>query len=204
MLDAMVKLKDYVPLFQSILWFILIILVLIIYKNSIKQLLKVMITKIGKGASVKIGPIELGENIKELKYVDENSVTDIAIGADGNRREEHRRKIYTDNENYFLTHILLPVANAKEEYEIYIYIIGHKGKKCDDIVKAEFFFGHMWGNKIFVGDRSNGIIGVKTKAYGPFLCTCCIKLKSGKEVVLDRYIDFEMGKIVRNLTIAST
>jgi hypothetical protein len=204
MIDNIVKLKDYVPLFQSVLWIILLSLLLIIFRRSISKLIVAFEKRIGKGSSVKIGPIELGEDIKNLEYVDENKGGNIVVGADAKKREDHRHKIYENNNRIFLAHILLPIEKNRNEYEIFIYLIGHKNRKMDDIEKAEFFFGHMWGNKIFLGSIRDGVIGVRTSAYGPFLCTCCVKLKTGQEIILDRYIDFEMGKIVRNLTIAST
>jgi len=204
MVDEIVKLKDFVPLFQSVLWLIVLLFFLLVFRKSIKTLLKALEHRIGKGSSVKIGPIELGEEITKLEYVDEKKGGKIAIGDEGKQREEHRKQLYANNDGLFLTHILIPTEQKENEYEIFIYLLGHKNRKMNDIKNTEFFFGHMWGNKIFQGSKKDGLIGVRTSAYAPFLCTCCVKLKNENEIILDRYIDFEMGKIVRNLTTAST
>ena len=58
---------------------------------------------------------------------------------------------------------------------------------------AEFFLGHMWGNRVFRETPHDGMIGMSTYAYSPFLCICRVHLRDGSVVKLDRYIDFEMG-----------
>ena len=54
----------------------------------------------------------------------------------------------------------------------------------------------LGGNRIFEGTREGNMIGVSTSAYGSFLCTCLVKFTDSKEVVLNRYIDFEMGEVL--------
>jgi len=44
------------------------------------------------------------------------------------------------------------------------------------------------------------LIGVRTSAYGPFLCTCRVTFIDGHVAFHSRYIDFEMGKVFTLLT----
>jgi hypothetical protein len=37
------------------------------------------------------------------------------------------------------------------------------------------------------------VFGVRTSAYGAFLCTCRVTFRDRTHVMLWRYIDFEMG-----------
>jgi hypothetical protein len=90
-----------------------------------------------------------------------------------------------------------PSKKNNQQFEIYIYLIRHKLDNFADIEYAEFFLGHMWDNRIFKEYENNGIIGIATSAYAPFLCTCEIKFRDGSSVFIERYIDFEMGKRVR-------
>ena len=69
-------------------------------------------------------------------------------------------------------HVLVPSKKPGQKYDVYIYLIKHKTTDMSDIDYAEFFFGHMWGNKVFKESGGNGRIGVSTSAYGPFLCIC--------------------------------
>lgn len=82
------------------------------------------------------------------------------------------------------------------KFEVFIYLVKHKTSGLSDIDHADFFFGHMWGNKVYSEKIKNGLIGVSTSAYGPFLCTCRVHMKNGDVVRVNRYIDFEMGKAI--------
>ena len=110
-----------------------------------------------------------------------------------------RNGIYEKNRGYFIAYVLEPSRKEGQEYDIFIYLIRHKSKDFSDIEKAEFFFGHYWGNKIYVGSTSGEYIGVRTSAYGPFLALCRITFKDGASVTIDKYIDFEMGSAVKRL-----
>jgi len=76
-----------------------------------------------------------------------------------------------------------------------VYLIRHKSNNFEDVSYAEFFFGHYWGNEVFREEPRDGLIGVSTSAYGPFLCTCRVAFKDGHSADLNRYIDFEMGRV---------
>ena len=115
-----------------------------------------------------------------------------------------RDEIYKSNCNYFLAYILEPSINEKQKYDIFIYILLHKdwgyeNFQYEDIERAEFFFGKHWGNKIYVGSKSGNYIGMRTSAYGPFLALCKITFKSGKCIIINKYIDFEMGPMAVQL-----
>lgn len=111
----------------------------------------------------------------------------------------NRNKVYENSRGYFIAHVLEPSKKEGQEYEIFIYLIRHKSKEYSDVEKVEFFFGHYWGNKIYVGSKSGDYIGVRTSAYGPFLALCRISFKDGSAVTINKYIDFEMGFAVKAL-----
>lgn len=94
-------------------------------------------------------------------------------------------------------HALEPSGERGQEYDIFIYLIRHKSENYGDLESAEFFLGHYWGNRIFVGEWIGRFVGVQTSAYGPFLCTCRLTFKDGESVTLSRYIDFEMAPVTR-------
>jgi hypothetical protein len=200
MIDELVRLKDYVPLFQTSIWIGFIIVILLIFKKPIREIVSILINRIKKGSSIKAGLFEIGEELKNMEYAKQVSSDSIMLtGTDGQKREEHRTKIYEKNKGLFLTHLIYPSDTSGQLFDIYIYLIRHKLDNFSDIEKAEFFFGHMWGNQVFMEKPRNGIIGISTSAYAPFLCTCCVRFKNGDEVQLDRYVDFEINKIYKKI-----
>ena len=112
-------------------------------------------------------------------------------------RAKQRNEIYSQNRGYFLVHVIEPSNDEGQKYDIFIYLIRHKSKDYSDIASTDFFFGHYWGNKLFPGNKMGKLIGIKTAAYGPFLCTCLITFIDGGTVLLNRYIDFEMGHLIK-------
>ena len=83
MIENLIQLKDYVPLFQSLIWIFFISIILVIFNHSIKNLLAIIINRIKKGSSVKIGKLfELSKDIKNLQSTD-NLQKSIIAGADG-------------------------------------------------------------------------------------------------------------------------
>lgn len=113
-----------------------------------------------------------------------------------------RKDCYNLSKNYFIIHAITHAffqssVSGKPTFRIAIYIKRHWSEDLSDIVKAEFFLGRWWGNKVFEAHAKNGVIGIKTAAYGEMLCICRLTLKgTGEQILLSRYIDFEMGKLL--------
>jgi len=142
-------------------------------------------------------PVVVGEQIPDK--IDNSSHS--ATTEDWVKR---RDDIYKRSHNYFLAYVLEPSPLKTQKYDIFIYLILHKdygyeNYRYGDIERVEFFFGHYWGNKIYVGSQSGQYIGVRTSAYGPFLALCKITFKNGESIFVDKYIDFEMGAVVGKL-----
>lgn len=118
---------------------------------------------------------------------------------------EARVGTYRDNRNVFLAHTLQPSKKAGQDYDIAIYLIPHRSNDpkylrndLSDIVEAEFFLGEYFNNKVFRVKNKGGTVGIVVSAYGPFLCTCRVMFSDGHRVMLNRYIDFEMGSQIRH------
>ena len=202
MIDNILKFKDFVPLFQTIIWIVFFGVILVIFRKLINDLISVLIDRIRKSSFVKLWGVEFEEKLRSLEHIDllkDNRTPEKTImDSNGVEREKHREKIYENNHGLFLTHILTP-SNKAGYKDIYIYLIRHKPQTREeerflDIEKAEFFFGHMWNNQIFQTEPRKGIVGISASAYAPFLCTCFVKLKNGSEIELYRYIDFGTEK----------
>lgn len=130
-------------------------------------------------------------NIKneEMSLASSNVTSEINLIKN---RSDERIKIYEENRGIFLSHLLEPTKLNGQVFEIFIFLVRHKNNEFNDIEKVDFFFGDKWGNKIFEAKKIKNLIGIRTAAYGPFLCTCYITFKDKKELTLYRYIDFSM------------
>jgi hypothetical protein len=204
-IENLIKLKDYVPFFQTFLWIILFLVVALVFRKFINLILSTIVDRLKHGSSFKAGPLEVGEKLSQLDYIPQNEVK---IASSVSDREDHRVSIYKENRGLFLTHLIQPTDRSGQGWDIFIYLIRHqvKGTKdigYSDIQKAEFFFGHMWGNQVYEEKVKHGIVGVKTSAYAPFLCTCFVTMTDGVEIRLNRYIDFEIERIIKN-TLSNT
>jgi hypothetical protein len=111
-----------------------------------------------------------------------------------------RTAVYRDNKNVFLSHTIRPSTKLEQLYDIAIYLIPHRSNDAryrredlSDIIEAEFFLGAYFDNQVFRIKNKGGSVGIVTSAYGPFLCTCRVLFSDGTHVMLNRYIDFEMG-----------
>jgi hypothetical protein len=110
-----------------------------------------------------------------------------------------RVAVYRDNRNIFLAHTLRESKTSRQKYDIAIYLIPHRSNDpkyrrddLSDVCIAEFFLGEYFHNKVFHVENKGGILGIVVSAYGPFLCTCRVTFSDGQQVMLNRYIDFEM------------
>jgi hypothetical protein len=155
------------------------------------------------GGSVEVSAglfsLKLGE-LSDLPYVKPGDKT---TGQPA-KTEEHklalqwtdsRYEIYARNRDMFLVHVLQPSKKPHQRFDIFMFLIKHDGRSfTSDIDYAEFFLGEMWGNRVIKVQNEGNTIGMSTSAYGPFLVICRLVFKDGCEVILDRYIDFEMEK----------
>lgn len=140
--------------------------------------------------------VSAGQTLPNFEEINVVNSSDINSGTDIPKWAKERQKIYKENDNYFLVHVIEPSEREGQLYDIFIYVIEHKNKAVEKISKTEFFFGPFWGNKVFSGNKVDDYIGIRTSAYGPFLAICRITFETGKTVVINRYIDFEMSKII--------
>lgn len=188
-------LSPYVPLFQSLSWILFVLICAILYRSQVIGLIEIIKKRIREGSSFKAGPVELGEDLQNLQKVKIEKSKPSLKHVDW---ETERTNIYKKNRGVFLTHIISPSIEKGQKYDIFIYLLLHKNKAITDINNAEFFFGHMWGNKVFKEKEiNNGLIGIQTSAYEPFLCTCKVHFEDGTSIKINRYIDFEMGKMIK-------
>jgi hypothetical protein len=111
-------------------------------------------------------------------------------------RELQREALYSDSRRLFIVHILTPSKKPGQKFDVFIYVRRHRDEPTNDVASAEFYCGRHWGNKVFRGTREGNVLGIRTSAYGEFLCTCLVTFEDGHQTILHRYVDFEMGRLL--------
>ena len=201
--------RDYVPLFQTIIWVFLIILVFIVFFKPVNDILESINTRIEKGGGIKASAggatLELPEFVHDLQKV-EPSDHKLTITGKSDQIPPwiaKRNEIYLHNRDYFLVHVLEPSKQNNQNFDIFMFLVKHGGKfkheginSFIEIDYAEFFLGKAWGDRVFKVQNEGKPIGLSTSAYGTFLAICRVVFKDGYVAILDRYIDFEMGELV--------
>ncbi len=94
-----------------------------------------------------------------------------------------------------LVHIIRPSEIEGQKFDVFIYLVWMGMRELPGVDHAEFFLGAHWDNRVFRVENEGDYVGISTSAYAPFLCACRVTFEDGHEVYLNRYIDFEMGRV---------
>jgi hypothetical protein len=189
---------DIVTILPTLLWFALALVALLLFRNTLQELLRVAIWRVKSGSQLKIASFELGASYvsPQSDFSKKGGLFDVRVDEKGKRYEE-RRKYYEPNHFVFLVHKIAPSKEPDQLYDIRIYLIPHHNYNASlaSVQRVEYYFGKSWGNRIFTSiDRANNF-AISTSAYGSFVCTAEIFFSDGTTVMTWRYIDFEMGAI---------
>jgi hypothetical protein len=137
---------------------------------------------------------------KQRPHIRWVKAAETAVGSlfSNEQRATHRSELQRTRRNVYLVHTIKKSEAGGQEFDILIYLVRQRSDDISDVDYAEFFLGRFWGNVIFSVQGSGGFLGITVSAYGPMLCTCRVVFKDGYEVMLDRYIDFEMGSMLKD------
>lgn len=199
--------SDWVKMVGHLAWPATVLALCFLARKQIRSVVEAIASRIGDPSShVKID--RSGIEIKTLEEANpslasiaaeqpagRNTIT-AADSAEATSFANERTVIYNKSRRICLVHVLEPTTRRNQAYDLFIYLVPHKGGDLASVRRAEFFFGKYWGNRVFEGKHVGDVIGVRTAAYGPFLCTCRITFSDNEQVTVSRYIDFEMAKLV--------
>jgi hypothetical protein len=208
-IDALLRLAEILTA-----WPVILLVILIGFRKPIGAFLNryipILLARL-RTATVGVASGEFGE-LRNLQSVfaqgeapglpSENPLSENqSLAAPEGRRKEgidirkERKDILEESRRLFIVHVLTPTDIPGQKYSVYIYVKRPDNEETSDVRKAEFYFGKSWRNQIFTGKHEGKVIGVRTAAYGEFLCTCRVTFQDGHEVMLYRHIDFEMASL---------
>jgi hypothetical protein len=206
------QMSAWVPLFQTLVWAALIVSVLVFLRGPLKAIVKAISERVAGGGGFEASVagafgIKIYE-LQELKHVDPTRAVDGTPPVEAawtKSRDEQKRS----SRELYLVHVISPSRRGSGWFDIFVFIVGPRRARHSfpedmaDVLKAEFFLGRHWGNKIFIVQNSGDgkRIGLATSAYGPTLCICRIHFRDGQMAVLSRYLDFEMAPAIADQRI---
>lgn len=187
---------DIAAILSPVLWFIIGLVVLAVFKDVLNDLLRTTLWRVKTGSQIRIASFELG-----ACYVSPHTTSTEKLGLlqvrddPENIRYQERQQYYEPNRRVFLVHRIAPSRDPHQLYDIAIYLLPHRNSNLVAVQRVEYYFGRSWGNRVFSSvDRANNFL-ISTSAYGPFVCTAQVSFTDGTFTMLWRYVDFEMGAI---------
>jgi hypothetical protein len=216
--------KDFSELLKgiaSILWPIIVAFIIIAYKYELKKLFETVIRNLRSGGSLKLGLLEL----KGVIIKDQASTTageDVFVNKNIERRPassddfELRRRIRYESRFIRLVHIVAYNSTEKFPFDVSVYIKAEhifphydmdkeaKPARLNDIKYVEYYFGHYFGESEFgdwfiIRDPKDGF-AVKYSTMDEVTCIARIHFHSGEVVELLRYLDLEMGELLKKMS----
>ena len=200
------------PVAQTAIWGAVAITGLVMLREPVKQFAQTVVGRVSSGDKLTTPWLSLErraelEKLDEAKatkpeVIDEADVEELGSVEEPTTRKQwnrYRQGVYEAHRRLFLVHVISPSEKPGQTYDIFILVKRHKNRPIDDIEKVDFYLGQYWGNQVFTEFPRDGLVGLRTSAHGPFLCVCKVHLKSEgskhpETIMLERYIDFEMGE----------
>ena len=118
------KLAPYVPLMQPLVWIGLIGIGTGLFFGQCRGILEAVRNRIERGSSIKAGPIELGEDLRNLEYVQPkpvDSVPKTALAVPTSEEYDwakQRDGIYETSRGVFLAHVIEPSKEPGQVYDV--------------------------------------------------------------------------------------
>ena len=114
-----------------------------------------------------------------------------------------RDRLKDENRGIFLAHVIRPSHTPGQRYDVFIRLTGTRRARLQEVSLAEFYFGPAWSDRVFRVQPSGDEIGIRTSAHGPFVAVCRVTFSDGASTVLHRFIDFDMGRLFAEGTLAT-
>lgn len=192
---------------SNLIWPLLLILVIFIFRDKISSLLSVAIQRIEAASEIEIAGLKIkGIEVTHSGNVLRGDKTNISIVAAKKSDQDRRDAIYAKTRNLFLVHTIKPTEPKRFQgtlpvFEVSVYIAAHRHRgNINDIKHVTFYFGDKWGKSKFgskyIVKSANNYFALSSQMWGACWCTAEISFHNSAELVtLERYLDVEMAPL---------
>ncbi|GAA0695777.1 hypothetical protein GCM10010193_58060 [Kitasatospora atroaurantiaca] len=202
---------------QTLAWVLLIVGVMVAFRKQLTVVAHEIARRLQKGGGFEFGVGVLSVKLAELRdelphYQSEMAreaapvpVPEVNHNIEGLPDpespgasavwEQYRLQLNEKSRGIQLAHVISPSKVPRQRFDVFVYLVTSRTGSLDEVERAQFFLGRRWGNRVFDVLNEGGRIGFSTAAYGSPLCACRVVFKDGSDVVLSRFLDFEMASV---------
>lgn len=202
-----VDLKTLLDFLAAISWPVVVLVLVFVFRTQLAEFVRLLLRRTEAGHGLKIWQIEL-PGISTSKLLDtsppQGTLAHIETATDTDKAA--RKKLYEEQDYFQLVHQVRPDPVDEQNYDISVYLHPHKSAKLANIKRVKYYLGRHFGkgqhgSRFVVDDPRNGF-ALKVRAYGPTLCVAEVVLHSGNSLTLTRYLDIEIGPVLRKLSVS--
>lgn len=226
-MDWLIAFDEYVPLFQTLVkaTVFLAAVLLVVRSDHVSRMLDSLGARLSDpdtevSAKAKAFGVEIDAALKHLPMAsvegdsrpksNDSAIPALILPDEASdvidQLKNFRDHTYETNRHLVLVHSIAPSSIAGQDFDIFIYLQPHRENNKPELYNVEsvdFYFGRFWGSQVFhvaAEDVPDGVFGIRTSAYGSFLCACLIRFNDGQTSKQYRYIDFSQNTIAGSIS----
>lgn len=192
--------NNWVPLFQTLIWVILIIVLIAVFWNNINVVLNAFVQRVIAGAAFTIGPLNIGTPPASVGNA-RGRATATAEGTSGADTSKDVEQMLIDRkyppgftEAIYLVHasqIVSPRTERKNGvYRVRVWLEAYQTESLDEIKRVSYRLHDTFGAKKLITTRSRlKDFELWLNVYGEFTIVAYVEREKESELWLSRYLD---------------
>lgn len=176
---------DWMPLFQTLVWPVFVLVVFVIYRKPIKQLIQIVTERVSKGADFSIGP--QGVTVGSAPKLEQQKEGFLEKGLDDLNSRELQDIFYISHTAKFAR----ITEDEKDDYSITVRVDSGYRYLFERITKVVYHLHPSYRQNIREATSPNNNFELKFYAWGQFNLYAEVFIK-GREnpITIWRYINF--------------
>jgi hypothetical protein len=176
---------DWIPLFQTLVWPVFVIIMFFVYRKSIKQLIQIIAERISKGADFSIGP--QGVTVGSAPKLEQQKEGLLEKGIDDLNSQELQEIFHISHTAKFAR----ITEDGKDDYSITVWVDSGYQYLFEKITKVAYHLHPSYRQNIRESNSPNNNFELKFYAWGQFNLHAEVFIE-GREnpITIWRYINF--------------
>jgi hypothetical protein len=191
--------KDFVPLYQTLIWIIFAGLLIVVFWGKLNQVLHGLVRRIEAGATLKIGILDIGAPPSSLKNDKIGAATTEGKSGEAAPQDVEtllRTKAYPQCilETHYLVHaaeIVVPRTTPRSgRYRVRAWVEASPPSLIDEIKSVTYRLYDNFPNQVITTTACEKNFELWLTAYGEFTLVAYIQRKNNRAPIwLSRYLD---------------
>jgi len=187
--------QDWIPLFQSLVWPVILILILLVARKQVSSILSAIARRVGSGDAVKAGPFALGKSIPQDAYSPKSPQGTSSEPQDSSEMPARIERV----RELRLVHEIGQWGVDRDGYErrdVVVWLEPYPEAVAETIDRVVYYLPESWPKHLRVQSKDNPKDGfrLKTRAYGEVTVGAEVHFKNGRPpIIINRYCNFYGG-----------